>query len=66
MSRKSKGIDTDKILDQLSNVDLDDQVSFFHKYKEQLDAALLARANELGEQQNKYLEIKDQINKNAK
>jgi cytidylate kinase len=55
MSRKAKGIDTDKLLEQIALADIDDQIRFYHKLKNQLSAILIDKAKYHEEIQNKLL-----------
>jgi hypothetical protein len=61
MSRKAKGIDTDKLLEQIARADIDDQISFFNKFKSQLSALLFDRAAEKEEEASKLAEKAQEI-----
>jgi hypothetical protein len=55
MSKKSRGIQTEKLLDQIALADVDDQVRFFHKFKTQLSTILIEKAKYHEEIQDKLL-----------
>lgn len=66
MSTKATGTKTTKVLETISKMDLDDAVNLYHDTKAQLTERLDERAKEYEEKQNRYLDIKEQINKNGK
>lgn len=64
MSTKAKGIQTEKILEQIAKADLDDQVKFFYHFKGELDKKLAQRSKEFEEKQTEIDSIRQRINGN--
>ena len=66
MSRASKGINTEKIYNELQKADLDEQIAFFEELKHHLNGELDKRVEGLDGQKKKYLHEKEKINQTVK
>lgn len=56
-------ISTDKIDKEMDKGTVDDQIVVFHYLKDRLTAKIVEAAKKHEDEVNKYLQIKDQINK---
>lgn len=61
MSKRSKGINHEKLLEQIALADIDDQITFFNKFKSQLSSRLFDRAAEKEEEASKLAEKAQEI-----
>lgn len=57
-------LNEEKVLEQVSELPIDDQVTFYYKVKETVTANLDAHQKELESQSTTYQNIKDRINCN--
>lgn len=63
MSTKAKGLNKEKIFKELSKCDFDERLSFYNELKEELTKEALERSEKAQEESERYLSIKDKINK---
>ena len=61
MSVKAKGINTEKILEQISKADIDEQIKFFHDFKSYLNEKISKREEELSNKASEYASIKERL-----
>jgi hypothetical protein len=57
-------LNEEKVLEQISDLEIDEQVTFYYKVKETVTANLDAHQKELESQSNTYQSIKEKINGN--
>lgn len=63
MSKASKGLNKSKIFKELAKCDFDERLSFFKELKEELTKEALERSEKAQEESERFLSIKDMINK---